>query len=135
MNKKIKKSLNLIVTTSLIIVVSITLLITFQIWSKTLIDKTRTKVGTLIDQPITTQLLTIESGKPIIYIHSTVKISNVKIKILDGTDELICVKTINLNKGNNEIELEDCNLIEPGQSYKIIYITGKQTIKEEIFVT
>ena len=130
-----KKGLNLIITTSLIIIVSITLLIAFQIWSKTLIEKTKVKVDNLLDKPFTTQLLTIESGIPVLYIQSQVKISSVKLKILDENGDLICVETLSLKKGSNEIKLNNCNNIEPGSNYKLIYLTNKQTINEEIFVT
>ncbi len=130
-----KKSLNLIITTSLIIVVSITLLIAFQIWSKSLIEKTKGKVGNLIDKPFVTQLLTIEEGVPTLYIQSEVKISVVNLKILDENGNIVCTQTISLNKGSNEIKLNNCKNIEGGNNYKLIYLTSKQTINEDIFVT
>jgi hypothetical protein len=133
--RKRKKALNLIITTSLIIIVSITLLIAFQIWSRTLIEKTKVKVDSLLDKPFTTQLLTIESGIPVLYVQSQVKISSVKLKILSENGDLVCTETISLNKGSNEIKLNNCNNIEPGSNYKLIYLTNKQTINEEIFVT
>ena len=133
--RKRKKALNLIITTSLIIIVSITLLIAFQIWSRTLIEKTKVKVDSILDKPFTTQLLTIESGIPVLYVQSQVKISSVKLKILSEDGDLICTETISLNKGSNEIKLNNCNNIEPGSNYKLIYLTNKQTINEEIFVT
>ena len=133
--KKRKKGLNLIITTSLIIVVSITLLIAFQIWSKILIERTKIKVNNLLDKPFTTQLLTIENNVPVLYVQSQVKVSTVKLKILDENGNLICTETISLNKGSNEIKLNNCNSIEPGNNYKLIYLTDKQTVDEEIFVT
>jgi len=134
-NKK-KKGLNLIITTSLIIIVSISLLIAFQIWSQALLKNMGKKTSALLDQPFSVPVISVENGKVMIYFKSDVDAQGVTIKIKQG-DNLVCTAVVNVKRGNNEVELKDCEgKIYSGDYYTVLFVSESATVPyDNIMVT
>ncbi|MEO2154558.1 MAG: hypothetical protein ABGW69_02010 [Nanoarchaeota archaeon] len=123
-----KRGLNLIITTSLIIIVSISLLIIFQIWSQALLKNLGKKTSALIDQPFSVPVLSVENDKVMLYFNSKIDANGVSIKVKQD-DNLICAEIINVKRGENQIELKNCEgKVYSGDYYTILFITEKATI-------
>jgi len=129
-----KKSLNLIITTSLIIIISVSLLIAFQIWSQALIKNIGKTTSSLTDIPFIPNLLSIEDGEVKLYINSKVDATGVAIKV-KKEEEVLCHTTTDLKKGNNEITLDNCkNKIFIGEQYQILIINEQITQSFDLVV-
>ena len=127
MYRKFKRSLNLIITTSLIIIVSISLLIIFQIWSQALLKNLGKKTNALLDQPFGVPTISVENNKVMLYFNSKVDASGVTIKVKQD-DNLLCTEVVNVKRGQNQVELKNCEgKVYTGDYYTIIFITEKTT--------
>jgi len=117
-----KRSLNLIITTSLIIIISVSLLIAFQIWSQALIKNLSKTTSSLTNMPFIPSLLSVENGDIKLYITSKVSATGVTIKVKKD-EKILCYTTVDLKKGNNEVVLNSCkNKIFTGEQYQVLII-------------
>jgi hypothetical protein len=133
-NKK-KKSLNLVITTSLIIIISVSLLIAFQIWSQALIKNLGKTTSSLTNMPFIPNLLSVENGEVKLYINSKVDATGVAIKVKKD-DQVLCQTIVNLKRGNNEVTLSGCeNKVFTGETYQVLLINEQTTQSFDLIAT
>lgn len=85
--------------------------------------------------PFIPSLLSIEDGDVKLYINSKVDATGIAIKV-KKEEEVLCHKTVDLKRGNNEIVLEGCrNKIFTGETYQILIINEQGTQSFDLIAT